>query len=254
MRRLEIDSNYELIRLLEPFVVDHLGSEEEFAVAVDQAVGTYVPELKPHLPEIKSYLRLYFGVGAVADVGDAALDTARALDRPPVVIAGPDQVVGLSGSSEAADLAGNIIDDRYDTTEAIYVTWELAAGPTGVRFGDAHSAATTVDFNERGRYTMRITADDGRLRESDTLDIVVNEPPVADAGPRQGLRPASGRSLRDAVPDDDPSAAWIDTQLAADADPLGPGQRSRHRGVLARRPIRLVQQQRALHAPLHRGQ
>ncbi|HSF85728.1 MAG TPA: LamG-like jellyroll fold domain-containing protein [Acidimicrobiia bacterium] len=218
MRRLEIDSNYELIRLLEPFVVDHLGSEEEFAVAVDQAVGTYVPELKPHLPEIKSYLRLYFGVGAVADVGDAALDTARALDRPPVVIAGPDQVVGLSGSSEAADLAGNIIDDRYDTTEAIYVTWELAAGPTGVRFGDAHSAATTVDFNERGRYTMRITADDGRLRESDTLDIVVNEPPVADAGPRQGLRPASGRSLRDAVPDDDPSAAWIDTQLAADAD------------------------------------
>jgi hypothetical protein len=60
---LNISSNYELIRTLEPFVRGRTGSYGTFASAVRSAVATYLPDLTPHLDQILSYLALYYGVG-----------------------------------------------------------------------------------------------------------------------------------------------------------------------------------------------
>lgn len=60
---LNIASNYELIRTLEPFVRGRTGSYATFASAVRSAVTTYLPDLTPHLDEILSFLVLYYGVG-----------------------------------------------------------------------------------------------------------------------------------------------------------------------------------------------
>jgi hypothetical protein len=42
---LDIDSNYELIKLLEPFVAGKLTNYAEFAQAIRDTLKTYPPEL-----------------------------------------------------------------------------------------------------------------------------------------------------------------------------------------------------------------
>jgi hypothetical protein len=59
---LDISSNYELIRTLEPFVRGRIGSYPDFVAAVRSAVATYLPDLLPHLTDIIGFLVLYYGV------------------------------------------------------------------------------------------------------------------------------------------------------------------------------------------------
>jgi hypothetical protein len=60
---LNIASNFELIRTLEPFVRGRTASYAGFAAAVQNAVATYLPDLTPHLADILNFLVLYYGVG-----------------------------------------------------------------------------------------------------------------------------------------------------------------------------------------------
>jgi hypothetical protein len=62
MKALEIDSNYELIKRLEPYVANRLDSYAEFSRAVDEALQRTLPELVSYAGEIKRFLSLYFGV------------------------------------------------------------------------------------------------------------------------------------------------------------------------------------------------
>ena len=62
MKAENIDSNYELIKQLEPFVKNKTGSYAEFSEAVRNTLATYMPELLPHADEIIQYAALYFGV------------------------------------------------------------------------------------------------------------------------------------------------------------------------------------------------
>ena len=63
LQTLDIQSNYELIKTLEPFVRDKAARYVDFAAAVRRAVVTYLPDLQPHLDQIVAYLVLYYGVG-----------------------------------------------------------------------------------------------------------------------------------------------------------------------------------------------
>ena len=63
LQTLDIQSNYELIKTLEPFVRDKAARYVDFAAAVRRAVITYLPDLQPHLDQILAYLVLYYGVG-----------------------------------------------------------------------------------------------------------------------------------------------------------------------------------------------
>ncbi|SDS73183.1 Concanavalin A-like lectin/glucanases superfamily protein [Streptomyces sp. TLI_053] len=61
MRAENIDSNYELIRRLEPYVRPAATSSAALATATRDALAAQLPELLPHATEIIGYLTRYFG-------------------------------------------------------------------------------------------------------------------------------------------------------------------------------------------------
>jgi len=62
LKAAEIDSNYELIKRLEPFVSDKVNNYVQFTDAVRQAIDAYIPELKPAKDYIIEYMCQYYQV------------------------------------------------------------------------------------------------------------------------------------------------------------------------------------------------
>ncbi|MFJ7768352.1 LamG-like jellyroll fold domain-containing protein [Streptomyces sp. NPDC097107] len=62
MRAENIDSNYELIKRLEPYVRPAATSAAALATATRDTLATHLPELLPHSAEISNYLGRYFGM------------------------------------------------------------------------------------------------------------------------------------------------------------------------------------------------
>ncbi len=60
--RENIDSNYELIKRLEPYVRPAATSTGALATATRAALAAQLPELLPHSTEIIDYLSRYFGM------------------------------------------------------------------------------------------------------------------------------------------------------------------------------------------------
>lgn len=191
LQTLDIESNYELIKQLEPYVSSKLGSFAEFAEAVRQTIERDLPELQPHAAEVIQYMSQYFGIvdGQMPDgeqFGETTL-SELAPNQPPIVNAGLDQIIGLDGASVAADLEAVVIDDRLEKAEAIFVSWEKIAGEGDVVFEKPHEAKTKATFTKRGRYTLRCSANDGLLEASDEVIVVVDVPPVISAGADQEI-------------------------------------------------------------------
>jgi len=191
LQTLDIDSNYELIKQLEPYVNNKLTSFADFADAVRGTIQQNLPELQPHTEEVIKYMSLYFGIadGQMPSAGDDKFGESSlfelAPNQPPIVNAGLDQIIGLDGASTTADLDAGVIDDRLQKAEAIFVTWEKISGEGDVTFGDPHVMKTKATFTKRGRYVLRLTASDGLLTASGDLIIIVNERPIISAGPDQ---------------------------------------------------------------------
>ena len=59
---LDIATNYELIRTLEPFMRGRTGQYHDFVAAVRSAVTQYLPDLLPHIDEILAFAVLYYEV------------------------------------------------------------------------------------------------------------------------------------------------------------------------------------------------
>jgi hypothetical protein len=62
MKAANVESNYELIKKLEPFVKNKTQDYAIFADAVRKTLKLYLPELQPHEEDIIKYAGLYFGV------------------------------------------------------------------------------------------------------------------------------------------------------------------------------------------------
>ena len=62
MKAENIDSNWQLIQKLDPFVRNKTGDAIAFGDAVREALTGYLPELQPHSTEIIQYLKLYYGM------------------------------------------------------------------------------------------------------------------------------------------------------------------------------------------------
>ncbi|MGK5543598.1 LamG-like jellyroll fold domain-containing protein [Streptomyces sp. URMC 127] len=62
MRELDLDSNYELVRRLDPYVKAAATSRTELADAVRAALRAHLPELQPHAEEVVAFLAQYYGV------------------------------------------------------------------------------------------------------------------------------------------------------------------------------------------------
>jgi PKD repeat protein len=97
------------------------------------------------------------------------------VNEPPVAVAGPDQLVTASkvdfDGSASSDLDDSIAEYR----------WDFGDGAAGSGPRPSHVYADT------GTYPVRLTVTDasGTIRSSaeDTLEVVVNARPIADAGP-----------------------------------------------------------------------
>lgn len=91
-------------------------------------------------------------------------DSGKSPDFPPIVTAGPDRTVVVSGKTF---LSASVKSAKNAT--AGKMKWEKVSGAGEVSFADASAAATTAAFSALGDYVLRFTAGDGELAASDTL-------------------------------------------------------------------------------------
>jgi len=99
--------------------------------------------------------------------------TVGAVNRPPLVNAGPDQVIT---GTNAALLNGTATDD---SATRLMTCWSAVGPSAQVAFVDPNALNTIARFERPGIYTLRLTASDGELSDSDDVTIVVGGPQVA---------------------------------------------------------------------------
>jgi VCBS repeat-containing protein len=128
---------------------------------------TYTPSLNYSGPD-----------GFTFKVNDGTIDSnmaavsitiEAAVNRAPIVNAGPDQVAVLS---KPLTLNGSATDDGLPNG-VLTITWSKVSGPGTAQFSPPNRAVTTVTLNKIGSYTLRLKATDGGgLSSSD--DVIVN--------------------------------------------------------------------------------
>lgn len=113
----------------------------------------------------------------VANSGDTDTLTVIVND-PPVAEAGDDQSVAIAEPTRF-DAGASLDRDGA----LIGYEWDFGDGTTG------SGATVTHDYTQSGVYTVTLTVTDDSTTDTstavDTLQVRVNEPPVADAGPDQ---------------------------------------------------------------------
>jgi RHS repeat-associated protein len=101
-------------------------------------------------------------------------------NQAPVVNAGGDQSVLFS---QPAYLNGTVTDDNLPMNASVQTSWSMVSGPGSVAFANSNALITTATFSAPGIFTLRLTATDTELANSDDLVVTVNlpnQPPVAD--------------------------------------------------------------------------
>jgi hypothetical protein len=95
-------------------------------------------------------------------------------NMPPTVSAGSDQTITVP---DDAVLDGTVLDDGLpEPPGQVITTWSQLSGPGTVTFMDVNAADTIASFSTIGTYALRLTADDGELKASDEINIVVTGP------------------------------------------------------------------------------
>lgn len=95
-------------------------------------------------------------------------------NQDPVVDAGSDQVDW--GLPKTVSLSGSATDDGLpNPPAALTVTWTVLSGPDSAVINSPNAASTTVDITESGVYVFRLTADDGVVEVSDTVQVIIGE-------------------------------------------------------------------------------
>ena len=104
-------------------------------------------------------------------------DSGKSPAFPPQVVADVDRTVMLKGET--------YLDGTVKSLAGEYTTqWSKASGPGWVNFGDTSQIETTASFTEPGDYVLQLTAIQGDLCDSDTLNVqVVEGPPVKNLHP-----------------------------------------------------------------------
>ncbi len=91
-------------------------------------------------------------------------------NEAPVVDAGPDMSVS---EADPASLIG-VVDDDGLPGPALTLGWTTSSGPGDVTFDDAAAAVATASFSATGTYVLELTANDGELTTSDTVNVTVD--------------------------------------------------------------------------------
>ncbi|MCW1923697.1 tandem-95 repeat protein [Luteolibacter arcticus] len=99
-----------------------------------------------------------------------------ATNQSPVVSAGADKSVVLSGSSVPVSLTGTATDDGLPEDSLLSRTWSQVSGPAVVNFSSTTTATTTATFTVAGNYVLRFSASDTALSASDDVAVHIAAP------------------------------------------------------------------------------
>jgi hypothetical protein len=128
-------------------------------------------------PEIStSKLRLEFDSEGKSSTGLLewrVFDSGKSPNFPPIVSAGVDRFVVLSGQTY---LSGTVKDDGKPRPSPT-LHWNKDFGPGQVTFADARAGVTTAKFSKPGDYGLKLTADDGKATASGTICVTVTPAP-----------------------------------------------------------------------------
>ena len=94
------------------------------------------------------------------------------LNQPPTVTAGESQAAMLPYTVVSLD--GTVTDDGLPGG-GLVSAWSVVSGPAAVVFGDNTAVDTTANFLVAGTYVLRLTADDGGLKGSDDVTVVISD-------------------------------------------------------------------------------
>jgi hypothetical protein len=121
---------------------------------------------------------------------ETSCEACRENNKPPIAIAGPDQVITLPTDSISLD--GSASNDA-DGTISEWL-WTKISGPAPVTIIDATSQKTSVKNLVAGTYRFELKVmDDKGLSSLDTMQVLVDEVftsnhhPIANAGPDQTI-------------------------------------------------------------------
>lgn len=123
-------------------------------------------------------------------------------NRPPVVDAGPDQVIGLD---EPLALNGFVRDDGLPEGAPVHHVWKQLYGPGVVTFDHPGRTNVTALFSRQGTYVLRLMANDSQFTVWDDVTVVVrpaNRPPTVYPGSTVTIRLGETRTMNAQVNDD----------------------------------------------------
>ncbi len=92
----------------------------------------------------------------------------------PVANAGPDRTVTLP---VAAILNGSVQDDGEPNNATPTLLWSQTDGPATANFASNNVAVTSVTFTAPGTYHFLLSATDGELSSTDSVEVVVSPDP-----------------------------------------------------------------------------
>ncbi len=110
------------------------------------------------------------GGGGGGDQPSAPVQPPPAQNQAPNVQAGADQTIELPTAT--AQLSGSATDDS--STSTLTYSWTATSGPSGVTFGTANAASTSVTFPSAGTYVLTLSVSDGSATGTDTVSVTVN--------------------------------------------------------------------------------
>ncbi len=114
---------------------------------------------------------------AVATIADAGTN-----HFPIATITSPiANVVFINGTNANLILEANATDEGMPGTNLTY-SWMQVSGPTNMTFGDTTTNNTTVSFFDVGIYVLRFIADDGQLKGTADLTVLVGVTNVYSSG------------------------------------------------------------------------
>lgn len=153
-----------------------------------------------------------FKLQVTNDAGATATDTVNiVVNSPPTANAGPDVLISLPQTS--ATLTGSASDT--DGTIASYLWSQLSGG--SVTLSGASTSTLTVSGLSAGTYAFELKAtDDFGATSTDTVNVDVNSPPTANAGPDVTITlPQTSAALTGSgVDTDGVIASYLWTQLS----------------------------------------
>lgn len=129
---------------------------------------------------------------------------ATPVNAAPVVSAGSNQTITLPAT---ATLSGGATDDGLPNPPgALTYQWSQVSGPAAASIANPTQAGTTVSFPAAGAYVFSLTASDGALSNSASVQVTVNprpnQPPTVSAGADQTITLPATAALNGSATDD----------------------------------------------------